>query len=179
MLFSFFPSLRGGQTTQPIAAMAWAMTQVRNLFMTQTDKISLWYQIWPCLSREYMLTVTVMVTAVTLTFEEMRTPYASRRESCIQKFGNAYQWKEIDKRMPHFKSTFTTKFIKWLSEIKCYSQTMCTFLSHTRMFRDHFRHVLFETRWDWLRTLHVSPPWFCVQLDFYVYHTQKFACLDN
>ena len=41
-------------------------------------------------------------TAVALTFEEMRTPYASGRNICVQKFGNAYQRKEIEKRMPHF-----------------------------------------------------------------------------
>ena len=35
--------------------------------------------------------------------------------------------------MPHFKSTFTTKFIKRFSEIKRSSQTMRAFLSHTRV----------------------------------------------
>ena len=45
-----------------------------------------------------------MKRAVALAFEEMRTPYASGREICVQKFGNAYQRKEIEKRMPHFKT---------------------------------------------------------------------------
>ena len=49
--------------------------------------------------------------AVTLAFEEMRTPYASGREICVQKCGNAYQRKEIEKRMTHFKSTFTTEVL--------------------------------------------------------------------
>ena len=40
------------------------------------------------------------------------------------KFRNAYQWREIGKRMTHLKSTFTTGFIKWFSEMKC-SQTVC------------------------------------------------------
>ena len=30
-------------------------------------------------------------SAVALAFEEMRTPYASRRKICVQKFRNAYQ----------------------------------------------------------------------------------------
>ena len=41
-------------------------------------------------------------SAVALAFEEMRTPHASWREICVQKFGNAYQRKEVEKRMPHF-----------------------------------------------------------------------------
>ena len=48
-------------------------------------------------------------------------------EICVQKFRSAYQWKELEKWMPHFKSTFP------FSEIKCPSQMMCTFLSHTRV----------------------------------------------
>ena len=46
--------------------------------------------------------------AVALAFEEMRAPYASEEEICVQKFGNAYQRKEIEKRMTHFESTFTS-----------------------------------------------------------------------
>ena len=42
---------------------------------------------------------------VALAFEEMRTPYESGREICVQKSVNAYQPKEIEKRMPHFKRT--------------------------------------------------------------------------
>ena len=42
--------------------------------------------------------------AVTLAIEEMRTPYTSEREICVQKFGNAYQRKEIGKRMVHLKA---------------------------------------------------------------------------
>ena len=42
---------------------------------------------------------------VALAFEEMRTPYESGREICLQKSVNAYQRKEIEKRMPHFKRT--------------------------------------------------------------------------
>ena len=34
--------------------------------------------------------------AVALAFEEMRTPYASGREVCVQKFVNAYQRKETE-----------------------------------------------------------------------------------
>ena len=37
--------------------------------------------------------------------------------------GNAYQRKEIQTRMAHFNSTFTTDFIKWFSEIHCCAQT--------------------------------------------------------
>ena len=79
--------------------------------------------------------------AIALAFEEMRTPYASGWEICIQKFGNAYQRKEIEKRMAHFKSTFTTWFIKRFSEIKC-SQTTRAFLSpYSRAFRYRLPHV--------------------------------------
>ena len=83
-----------------------------------------------------------------MTLFEMRTPYASGREICVQNFGNAYQGKEIEKRMPHFKSTLTTKFIKRLSEIKCYSQTMHAFLSHTSACSVIVCVVLIETCWD-------------------------------
>ena len=44
--------------------------------------------------------------AVVLAFEEMRTPHASRREICIQKFGNAYQRNETEKRTTHLKAPF-------------------------------------------------------------------------
>ena len=67
--------------------------------------------------------------AVALAFEGMRTPYASGREICVQKFGKGYQRKEAEKRMTHFKSTFSTiKFIKRFSEIKCSSQKVPAFL---------------------------------------------------
>ena len=52
---------------------------------------------------------------VALAFEEMHIPYTSGREICVQKVRNVYQWKEIGKRMPHFKCSFTTKFIKWFT----------------------------------------------------------------
>ena len=54
---------------------------------------------------------------VALAFEEMCTPYASGQEVVYKKFGNTYQRKEIEKWMPHFQSTFTTKFIKWFSKL--------------------------------------------------------------
>ena len=75
----------------------------------------------------------VLQTAVALAFEEMRTPYASGREICGKIFGNAYQRKEIEKRMPHFESTFTTEFIKRFSKIQFSSQTIRVFLSKTRV----------------------------------------------
>ena len=49
-------------------------------------------------------TKTQLPSAVALAFGEMRTPYASGRELCEQKFGNVYQRKEIEKQMTHFKS---------------------------------------------------------------------------
>ena len=58
----------------------------------------------------------MVIPAVALAFEEMRAPYASGREICVQNYGNAYQRKEIEKRMTHFKSTFSTGFIKRFSE---------------------------------------------------------------
>ena len=49
------------------------------------------------------------------------------------KIRNAYQRKEIEERMPHFKSTFTNNFIKRFSKIKGYSQTMRGLLLYTRV----------------------------------------------
>ena len=70
--------------------------------------------------------------AVALVFEEMCTPSASGQEICVQKFRNAYLWKK-KKKMPHFKSPFTTRFIKGFSKIKRFSQMMRAVLSHTRV----------------------------------------------
>ena len=36
-----------------------------------------------------------------------------------------------------------------------------------------------ETKSRFCRTLYASLPWFCVQLDFYAYNTQKFAGITN
>ena len=98
---------------------------------------------------------------------------ASRREICVQKFGNAYQREWIEKRMTHFKSTFTSGFIKRFGEIKCCSsQTMRAFLSQdSRAFRERLlisslRRV--ETMTHFLRMPYASLPWFCVKLDFYM-----------
>ena len=75
--------------------------------------------------------------------------------------------KRIEKRMPECR---ISKEPFRFREIKC-SQTM-----HASMCS---RHVLFGTTesrfFFFLRTLYTSLPWFCVQLDFYAYHTQKFA----
>ena len=38
------------------------------------------------------------------------------REICIWKLGNVYQRKVTEKQMMHFKSTFTTRFIRWFSK---------------------------------------------------------------
>ena len=64
--------------------------------------------------------------AVSLAFEEMRTPYASGWGICVQKFGNTCQRKEVGKWITLLKSTFTTGFIKRFGKIKC-SQTMRAF----------------------------------------------------
>ena len=45
-------------------------------------------------------------TEVALAFEQMRTPYASGLETCVRNLGNAYQQKQIEKRLTHFQSTF-------------------------------------------------------------------------
>ena len=107
------------------------------------------------------------LAAVALAFDEIGTPSASGRETCVQKFENAYQRKEIEKPLTHFKSIFTTRFIKRFSQIKFSMQTIRAFLSHTRvcsvivcvMFS--WRRVEIESRF--LRTLYASLPWFCVQ----------------
>ena len=119
-----------------------------------------------------MMWVLCNLGAVALAFEEMHTPYASGREICVQKVGNAYQWKEIEKRMTNFKSTSQR------SKMFCANDARFPF-TYSCMFRDRLRHVLFETCWDrvpfFLRTLYASLPRLCVQLDFYAYYTQKFA----
>ena len=35
-----------------------------------------------------------------------------------------------------------------------------------------------ETQLSFLHTLYALLPWFCIQLDFYAYHTQKFALMQ-
>ena len=108
----------------------------------------------------------------------VRTLYASGREICVQKCVNAYQRKEIQKRMPHFKSTFQ------IQRNKTSSQTLRAFLSHTHVrsaivrLRDH---VLFESCWDrvpcFAYTVHIASMilrtarFLCI-----VYYTRKFAC---
>ena len=99
------------------------------------------------------------IAAVALAFVELRTPYASEWEICVQKFGNAHQRKEKGKRMTHFKSTSCTGFIKRFSEVKCCSQAMRAFLSK-------YSSVI-RPRPIFLRTPCASLPWFCVQLDFH------------
>ena len=123
----------------------------------------------PCIER---------TTAVALAFEEMRTPYASGREICVQKFGNAYQRNERDsaKWMARFKSTFAT--ITQVSDIlECCSQTRFPFTILACLPWSFASCSLrpVETEFRFLRTLYAWLPWFCVQLDFYAYHTQKFA----
>ena len=50
------------------------------------------------------------MSAVALAIE-MPTLYASgRREICVQKLGNAYQRKEIEKHMTHFTIGFNKRF---------------------------------------------------------------------
>ena len=88
-----------------------------------------------------------------------------------KEFGNAYQRREIENRMTHFESTFTTGFIERFSEIKCSSKTMRAFLSQYSLVPSV---NIPETRFL-RRGLYASLPWFCVQQDFYAYHTQTFA----
>ena len=46
-------------------------------------------------------------------------------EICIWKLENAYQWKEIEKQMTHFKSTFTTRFIKQFTKKTFFAKDAC------------------------------------------------------
>ena len=59
--------------------------------------------------------------------------------------------------MPYFKCTFTTKFIKGFSEIKCSSQTMRAFLWQTRVC-SLIVCVIF-----WLRRVETESAVFCVR----------------
>ena len=65
--------------------------------------------------------------AVALAFEEVGPP---DDKICVQKFGNVYQRKKKKKRKTHFKSTFTSGFIKRIRKIKC-SQAMRASLSQS------------------------------------------------
>ena len=109
---------------------------------------------WPVSTRQFLnspgkalqgFCLELYITSdVTLAFEEMRTPYRSGQDICLQIFGNAYQRKYVQKWMTHFKSTFTTRFIKRFSKIKC-SQTMRAFLSqYSSAFRGRSCRVLFN-----------------------------------
>ena len=98
--------------------------------------------------------------AVALAFEEMHTPYASGRTTCVH-FGNAYQRKEVEETIEQKKSS---------------SQTMRAFLSqYSSGFRDCVFWGVLRPSPTFLRTLYASLPWFCVELDFYAYFSQKCA----
>ena len=103
----------------------------------------------------------------------MRTPYASEREICVQKFGNAYQRNgETDSKAPLPPSNDSAKY--WNVR-----KRFALSFHNTRVpnvivgLMCSLRRV--ETEPRFLRTLYASLPWFCVQLDFYAYCTQKFA----
>ena len=79
-------------------------------------------------------------SVVALAFEKMRTPYASGRERCVLKFGNAY-----------WRNRKTNGAFQFREMLKCFSQTMRVLLSkYSRAFRDRLPHVYFETCWEWI-----------------------------
>ena len=91
-----------------------------------------------------VIRVRPLISAFPLAFEEMRTPYASGREICVQKLRNAYQRKEIAKRMTHFKST-GHRVKQMIQRNK--SETMLAFLSqYPFALRDRLPHVDTEFR---------------------------------
>ena len=101
--------------------------------------------------------------AVALAFQQMRTPDASRREICVQEFGNAYQRKRYH---------FYHRVQQTIQGNKMLFANNARFpLIHSRIFRDRLPHVLFETCGDrvplCVRTLNASLPQLCVQPDFY------------
>ena len=108
----------------------------------------------------------------------MHTLYTSGREICMQKFGNMYQWTEIEKLMTHFKSTFQIQrnklfYLCWRCALSFYILAYVLW---------SLRHVFFETvetESIFLRMLYASLPWFFVLLDFHVYYMQKFALRDR
>ena len=112
-------------------------------------------------------------SAVTLAFEKMRTLYA---RSLHMKFRNVYQQKEIEKWMMHFKSTFTTRFIKQ------FQQNKMMFANDTRFpfimlacLRWSFASPHFEMS-RFLCKLCASRSWFCMWLNCYMRDTtQTFA----
>ena len=73
-------------------------------------------------------------TAVAPAFEEMRTPYASGREICVHKLGNAY---------PQTRET-NGAFQKYLYHHQTIQRNEM-FANDARAFRDRLPHVLFET----------------------------------
>ena len=95
-----------------------------------------------------------------------------------------YQQKEIEKRMLHFKSTFNTKFIKWLSEIKIFfansarsiftcSTLLCMFCDRCVMFclrhaqtESHFLCTLFFVYARFHMFWDSTASWICTWTSF-------------
>ena len=105
----------------------------------------------------------IATTAAALTFEEIRTPYASGREIWVQRFGNAYQRnREMnDAFQKHLydsaKKRSSRRCALSRRNIRVSSVIVCIVCSSRR----------FETESRFLRTLYTSLPWFCVELSFY------------
>ena len=77
--------------------------------------------------------IVTTITAVAVAFEEMRTPYASGREICAQKFENAYKRKEMEKRMPHF--VFCLRHVETESRFFfAYAVRIASMILHTAIF---------------------------------------------
>ena len=137
-----------------------------------------------CVSFKYY----ICYTAVALAFEEMRTPYASEREICVQKFRNAYQRNRktngaFEKHLYHHASNDSAKYWNVVRKrcalpfhnTRVASVIVCLMCSLRRV----------ETESRFLRTSYASLPWLCVQLHFYAYYAEicvnatadcKYAC---
>ena len=96
---------------------------------------------------------------------DVHTLYSSAQEICIQKIRNAFQQKEIEEQMTHFKSTFTTRFTKVFSEItnNVVPKQIYTLSFHNTQVSSMIvclcvYFVLIVIRF--LRALYTSLPWF-------------------
>ena len=113
---------------------------------------------------------STLLTAVALAFEEMQTPYASRRESCVRKFRNAYERKEIETRMtPSNDSPKSWNAVRKRCALSFHNTRVASVIV---CLMSSLRRVETEARFFFAYT---SLPWFCMRLDLYAYYTQKFA----
>ena len=114
---------------------------------------------------------TFFVVSFTSLVLEVFRSYASEREICVEKFGNAYR------RNREMNSTFQ-KHLFHHQTIQLNIEILLLSFHNTRVPSMIVSLMCslgcVETEYHFLCTLYASLPLFCVQLDFYVCYLQKF-----